>query len=323
MELSSPDLEWREQKALIIGRAYPEPSKKHIETVCTGAITEDGQLLRLYPISWRYLGENQKYQLWTWARFKIRKSSDDKRKESYRVLEDSITILSKVESPAEQFSLLSRAIVPDRETLERQYCEDWTSMGLVEIEMIDFLTTKPRTNWEQAKPYIKQSRLDLEVKPLEQSPLDMKLKFRCKNNPSCKTHLCRLIGWEYMQAFRSFRVRYGSDSEAIAMVKNEVRRRFSKSGTLAYALLGTHWRYAVWMVGQLYFFPSDLPGMLFWAIIYLTKRAGCAIIEAWKENPPPSKRQSYTSPIPTTVGDSWWSGAGPMASPAQRAAAPM
>jgi hypothetical protein len=47
MGADSPHVVWREQKALIIGRAYPEPSKKYIETVCTGAITESGELLRL------------------------------------------------------------------------------------------------------------------------------------------------------------------------------------------------------------------------------------------------------------------------------------
>jgi hypothetical protein len=263
METDSSDVAWREQKALIIGRAYPEPSKKYIETVCTGAITEDGQLLRLYPISWRYLDENQQYRLWTWAKFDIRRSCDDKRKESYRVREETITVLSYVESPAERFSLLQRGIFPDRETLERQYREDWTSIGLVEIEMVDFRTTKPRTDWAQAKPYIKQSHLYVDVKPLEQSPIDLKLRFRCKNNPSCRTHFCRLIGWEYMEAFRNFRITYGSDLEGIAKIKEAIVSRFSDSGTSAFALLGTHSRYPVWMVGQLYFFKKDLPPMLF------------------------------------------------------------
>jgi len=263
MATDSSDVGWREQKALIIGRAYPEPSKKHIETVCTGAITEDGQLLRLYPISWRYLNENQQYRLWTWATFATRKSEDDKRKESYRVREDSIRILSHVESHAEQFSLLQKAILPDRETLDRQYREDWTSMGLVEIEMVEFRTTKPRIDYATAKPYTKQTHLYVEVKPVEQAPLDMKLRFRCKNNPACKTHFCRLIGWEYMEAFRQFRKRYGSPSDAVAKIKQAIESRFSNPKTSAYALLGTHSRYPVWMIGQLYFFEKDLPATLF------------------------------------------------------------
>lgn len=263
MGADSPPLIWHEQKALIIGRAYPEPSKKYIETVCTGAITEGGQLLRLYPISWRYLNENQQYRLWTWATFEICKNPDDKRRESFRVREESISVLSHVESQAERFSLLSKALVPDRETLECRYRTDWTSIGLVEIEMIDIRTTKPRTDWAEVKPFTKQSHLYVQVKPLEQAPFDLKLRFRCKNNPKCKTHFCRLIGWEYMEAFRQFRVRYGSNEAGIAKIKEGIIAKFSKPNQSAFALLGTHSRYPVWMIGQLYFFPQDLPGMLF------------------------------------------------------------
>jgi len=263
METDSSDLVWREQKALIIGRAYPEPSRRHIETVCTGAITEDGELLRLYPISLRYLEEHQQYRLWSWAKFQIRKAPDDKRKESYRVREDAIGVISRVESPAEQFSLLSKAIIQDRETLDRRYWEDWTSIGIIEIELVEFRTAKPRTNWEQAKPYVKQSNLYVDVKPLEQAPIELKLRFRCKNNPQCKTHFCRLIAWEYVEAFRNFRAKYGSDLDAIAKLQEAVEHKFSAPNTSAFALMGTHSRYAVWMIGQLYFFRNDLQAMLF------------------------------------------------------------
>jgi hypothetical protein len=263
MATDSSGLGWQEQDALIIGRAYPEPSKKHIETVCTGAITDDGRLLRLYPISWRYLNENQQYRLWSWERFQVRKSEDDKRKESYRVREDSISVLSHVESPAERFSLLKRAIFPDRETLDRRYREDWTSIGLVEIELIEFRTSKPRSDYSQMKPYTKQTHLYVDVRPVEQAPLDMKLRFRCKNNPVCRTHFCRLIGWEYMEAFRQFRTKYGSATEGVAKIKEAVERKFSNPKASAFALLGTHSRYPVWMIGQLYFFDKDLPTTLF------------------------------------------------------------
>lgn len=263
MEPDSSSVVWREQEALIIGRAYPEPSRKYIETVCTGAITEDGRLLRLYPISLRYLDENQQYRLWTWAKFDISKSCDDKRKESYRVREETIAVRSHVESPAERFSLLRKGIFQDRETLERLYREDWTSIGLVEIELIEFRTSPPRTDWAQTKPYTRQSNLYVDVKPLEQSPIDMKLKFRCKNNPNCKTHCCRLIGWEYMEAFRSFRIRYGSALEGISQIKAAIVSKFSDTDTSAFALLGTHFRYPAWMIGQLYFFKKNLPPLLF------------------------------------------------------------
>jgi hypothetical protein len=66
-----------------------------------------------------------------------------------------------------------------------------------------------------------------------------------------------------MEAFRNFRNRYASDAEGIAKMKEAIIQKFSAPNTAAYALLGTHSRYPVWMIGQLYFFRTDLPAMLF------------------------------------------------------------
>src|SRR6266702_4402831 len=129
MSANSSGINWEEKTALIIGRASPEPSKKHIETVCTGGITEDGQVLRLYPIPLRYLDSDTRYRLWTWVKFEVQKNPADKRKESYKVREGSIRVLAELKNKSERFSLLQKAIVPDRETLEKRYYEDWTSIG--------------------------------------------------------------------------------------------------------------------------------------------------------------------------------------------------
>ena len=179
MPTNPSDLAWHEKKALIIGRASPEPSKKYIETVCTGALTEEGELLRLYPIPLRYLEMSQRYRLWIWAKFEVQKNPQDKRKESYKVRDGSITILSQVRSDAEQFSLLKRAISQDKETLVQLYHRDWTSMGVIEIEYVDFTAEKQQKSWENDKPYIKQFHLYIGTKPLEQLPIRMQLKFRC------------------------------------------------------------------------------------------------------------------------------------------------
>jgi len=259
----SPDLRWEEKRVLVVGRASPEPSQKHIETVCTGGLTEDGQLLRLYPISLRYLEEEKRYKLWSWAKFEVSKNPQDKRKESYRVKEDSISVLAEVESWSERFSLLRRAIAPDRETLEFRYHQDWTSMGVIEIEYLEFTQRTRQKDWERDKPYIKQFHLYTETKPLEQLPLDMRLRFRCKNNPKCKTHVSTLIGWEYMEAFRSFRIRYGTGQEAFSQIKRVLEGKFADPARDAYALMGTHFKYGSWMVAQLYFFEKALPNRLF------------------------------------------------------------
>lgn len=263
MQSHSSVLTWTEKKALIIGRAYPEPSKKHIETVCTGAITEDGELLRLYPIPLRYLKDDKKYKLWSWARFQVQKNPGDYRKESFKVNEDSIEIMSYVESQSERFSMLRKAVVTDRETLARKYREDWTSLGVIEIDFLELTAKLPSKNWEKEKPYMKQSHLYVEKKPLEQPPIVMDLKFKCKNNPNCRTHRSSLISWEYMEAFRKFRSKYGSGLEGFGRIRDALVKKFSDPSLNAYALMGTHHLYEVWMIGNLYFFQRNLTPRLF------------------------------------------------------------
>lgn len=256
------DLAWQEQRALIIGRAYPEPSKKHIETVCTGAITEEGEVLRLYPIPLRYLEDDHQYRLWSWVQFDMRKNPDDKRKESYRVKEDSIRILSYIQSPEERFSLLSKAVISDRETLEQMFHKDWTSIGVVEVELDRVKVQPGKSDWAEIKPYIKQERLDVKVKPLEQAPVGIRIWFRCKNNTDCRGHESGLIGWEYTEAFRKLRLKY-QDQEAQERLKDVIEKRYKDPAKSLYALLGTHFRYSTWMVAELYVFDKNIEPMMF------------------------------------------------------------
>ena len=263
MAANPPEVGWQEKTALIIGRASPEPSKTHVETVCTGGITEAGEVLRLYPIPLRYLEKEKRYKLWTWARFDVQKNPSDKRKESYRVRDNSIRVLAEIENPAEKFSMLEKAIFKDREALDAQYHTDWTSIGVIEIEFLDFYVETRDKDWERDKPYIKQFLLYTERKPLEQLPFEMRLKFRCKNNPSCKTHDSSLIGWQYMEAFRKFRQKYGSGDGGFLALDQKLRSFFNDPNKRAFVLMGTHFRYGSWMVAEIYFFDRNLPRRLF------------------------------------------------------------
>lgn len=255
---SDPPDQWEERRALIIGRAYPEPSKAHIETVCTGALTEQGELLRLYPVSLRYLDKNQQYKLWTWVSFEAQKSTRDHRKESYRVREDSIRVLSQIESKSEQLSLLEKSVAMHREHLEERYQSDFTSLGIIEIEMLKLSAT---CNGVEAKP--QQARLDIVVKPLDPFPLDIRIQYRCKGNAACVGHSSIIIAWEYAEAFRNYTDRYKSEEIAVEKIKDALEKRFAATNSVSYALVGTHSRFPTWIIGQLYFFDLNIPRRLF------------------------------------------------------------
>ena len=43
-------MSWEKKKILLVVKAYPESSKKHGSVVCTAGVTDDGELIRIYPI---------------------------------------------------------------------------------------------------------------------------------------------------------------------------------------------------------------------------------------------------------------------------------
>ncbi len=136
-------------------------------------------------------------------------------------------------------------------------------MGIVEIAFRDLKPELPKKTWDVDKPYIRQAHLLVEKKPLEQMPIVMKLTFSCKNNLNCKGHTSTLITWEYIEAFRKFRDQYGSPLEAFHKLKDALVNRYFARGKAAYALFGTHRRFPVWIIGQLFSFDTDVPLRLF------------------------------------------------------------
>ena len=80
---SYPDLTPHTEKILIIVKAMPTPSKKYRELVCTVGVTEKGQLIRLYPIPYRYMDFSKWYKKYQWIEVNIKKQKKDNRVDSY------------------------------------------------------------------------------------------------------------------------------------------------------------------------------------------------------------------------------------------------
>lgn len=85
-------------KLLITVLTYPHPSKTYGETVCTAAVTEDGQWRRLYPIDLRSLRGDQFFRKWNWieADLLTRPPDRDNRPESRTPILESIRTIGKM-----------------------------------------------------------------------------------------------------------------------------------------------------------------------------------------------------------------------------------
>src|ERR1700694_4081561 len=73
------------RKALIVVRTYPTPAKKGAEVSCTAAITTDGQWMRLFPIPWRALDEEERFRKYQWVEVTVSRPRDDSRPESFQL----------------------------------------------------------------------------------------------------------------------------------------------------------------------------------------------------------------------------------------------
>lgn len=78
------------ERVLITVKTYPTISKKYAELVCTAGVTESGEWRRLYPVRFRQLYAEQKYQKYQWVEAELEKSTSDNRPESYKIIHDSL-----------------------------------------------------------------------------------------------------------------------------------------------------------------------------------------------------------------------------------------
>jgi hypothetical protein len=74
------------RRVYITVKTYPTLSEKYDELVCTAGICEDGSWIRLYPLPFRKLDNEQKYKKYQWIEADIERNTSDFRPESYKVL---------------------------------------------------------------------------------------------------------------------------------------------------------------------------------------------------------------------------------------------
>src|ERR1700678_807667 len=94
-------------EATIFVKASPHVGRKHGETVCCAGVNDNGEWLRLYPVTFRTLDQARQFRRWDRVRFRWKKPKDDSRPESLRVDHQSIEIIGQLKQK-ERLNFLSR-----------------------------------------------------------------------------------------------------------------------------------------------------------------------------------------------------------------------
>ncbi|KKN14055.1 hypothetical protein LCGC14_1000040 [marine sediment metagenome] len=253
-------MSWEEREILLIIKTYPIRSDKYVNTVCAAGILEDtNEWVRIYPISWlTFKNKNLK----KFIRFKaeIMKNRSDKRKESYKIRENTIQIIDesltntkKKDVWLKRKQILNNYITDSLETLKESYKDDRTSLGMIKPnpETTEFIITK------------KVDEIDIDIDSSTQYTLTgqklrkvdeienvFKYKFKC-NIPECSGHRIICEDWELYQAFRSWRQKYGTEQ-----LEKNLKNKFIFKKNELYFMLGTHFRWSTWLIIGLFYPPK-------------------------------------------------------------------
>ena len=71
------------ERILITVKTYPTLSRKYGETVCTAGVREDGSWVRIYPVPFRRLDEEEQYKKFDWIETTLIRKHSDCRPETF------------------------------------------------------------------------------------------------------------------------------------------------------------------------------------------------------------------------------------------------
>jgi hypothetical protein len=207
-----------EQKILIWGKTYPELSKQYIETVCTAGVLESGTPVRLYPITYRYLNDEQ-FKLYQWIIAGIQKNPNDTRPESYKIDCDSIQVGEPLPTTQDEWGKRAEFMFRDKswqfesaEALQQSQKKDRTSIGVVtpreitKVEVIErseedarsceqkFEDLKKTVDAQRAQIQMFEDAIPPEMKKLEFLKSRVVVSWLCKGS-GCTGHNMQVLDW--------------------------------------------------------------------------------------------------------------------------------
>lgn len=217
----------RKARILILCKTYPSPSATYSETSCVAGMDEQGNLIRLYPVPFRLVTEDQQFAKWQWIEAFIEKSPADRRPESHKIGVDTISAGAKL--PAgdwkERRTLLDKLTVYDSfDELEKARVNEGVTLGLLRPARIATLHIRKAASEEwtpqeiekleylQRQPNLFDERQEREsIKRLEKVPFDFHYTYECLVDGEIKSYTHKIVDWEASQLYRNVRRQHGAE----------------------------------------------------------------------------------------------------------------
>ncbi|WP_293222301.1 hypothetical protein [Ottowia sp.] len=201
------------ERALVLVKAFPQPSQKYDETVCCAGVTPEGKFVRLYPIRFRHLPINKQFNRWDVLEYFAQRPVGDHRPESRHVSEDSIAVVQFANQLNEEQKVRAWLphVSPSLEVLKQENLSTGRSLGIVKPDE-DSLRFK-------ARKLSKDSEEDAELKstfrqfslldPSALNPITVEYEFSYQFTCDGRSHNMKIHDWEVQSAFHRFKRDYG------------------------------------------------------------------------------------------------------------------
>lgn len=219
--------EKEKKRVLITVKAYPNPSREHGETVCCAGIDlGNSQLIRLYPIPFRDLDNNQRFKKYSIIEVSCFRSSEDKRPESFRVNCDTIKVIKSFDTTKDKTWQRRKDIVlkiPAKSMCQvlKDAKDNDLSLAIIKPENITFERMKRRLSdpKKRAAYYTQLSLLRGTKSVIEEIPYLFYYRFKCVGTDNCPGHKLSIIDWEIYQAYRDWRRKYPQEDVLLGKIK--------------------------------------------------------------------------------------------------------
>lgn len=243
-------------RVTVLVKASPQPSKKHSETVCCAGIDSNGDWKRMFPIRFRRLSGEKSFKRWDIVEYRYSLPHDDKRKESCRVHEESISIRSRVKNSAEKTNLVERALVDS----EAEATSRGASLALIRPRNPRFTWQKlsnaeldsDRQKFQQQAAQL--SMLEEEISAYEPCPFRFKMSY----DDDAGNHNKTCADWETSAAF--FNLRQTMDTKSVLTYLEETYCQTYVEKGLVFALGNMKKRPQTWqLLGLFPVLPQTQP----------------------------------------------------------------
>lgn len=217
------------QRILILCKTYPSPSSKYAETSCVAGVTEEGKFVRLYPVPFRLVADDQQFRKWQWIEARVEKANDDHRPESHRLFVDTIRCdaeplkAGKEGWPHRMEQLSHLPVFDDFAAVQASRAAHGTSLALLRPSRIVGLdiTASKNTDWtdtEKEKLLQMQRQGGLfddddegkQIRLLEKLPFDFHYRYECMVGGQTSSYKHKIVDWEAGALFRNLRRKFGA-----------------------------------------------------------------------------------------------------------------